>query len=483
MAPRAARKEDGAKQREEEIKRKEEKAERKKEEDILRKEEIRLKEREVGTRKEVRKTEQGAVNREQGARLSPQLLNQVPENRVASQVSVPLSHGGMIEFGLPILQPMLQPPTLAHHILTLPIPAAPRVPTASSNRLRRLFLPLPYSDIKGAGPGTATSSSDGSDRTFRSASDTTSPRRQHRDGSSSRASRGHKILGNHTLTKTLGNTGKVILVNRNVKDEKVLVIPSLPIHLSSSSFFLPFSHFSVKILPGTHISLPPTNLPADAAKKASKALPPLSSPETPHSLYDNTKANSKAPNLNFQERDQAEANKEENARGKEELQRIEEEARRKEHEAKQKEQEAREKEEWKKKDEEVRKRETEVRKHEEEVRKREAEVKKHEEEVRKHEEQVKKRQEEMRKYEEEVKKRAEEAQQKELEVKQKNEALDVGMVCARLFILLQAPESSKKLVCPQEHQAQEMMDDLQKVRLAFIAPHHVHMRHLHDYLY
>ena len=116
-------------------------------------------------------------------------------------------------------------------------------------------------------------------------------------------------------------------------------------------------------------------------------------------------------------------------------------------------------------------------------------VRKHEEEVRKHEEEVKKREVELKKREEEdkkgaeaMRKRAEETQQKELEAKQKNEALDLHMVCARLFILLQAPESFKKLVRLQEHQAQEMMDLLQKVRLAFTVPHHVHLTHLYDYV-
>ena len=111
----------------------------------------------------------------------------------------------------------------------------------------------------------------------------------------------------------------------------------------------------------------------------------------------------------------------------------------------------------------------EVRKHEEEVRKRQAELGRYEEEVRKREEEVKK-------CEEEVRKRAEEAQKRELEAKHKNEALDLHMVCARFFILLQAPGSFKKLVCLQKHQAQEMMDLLQKVRLVFtMAPHHVYL--------
>ena len=85
----------------------------------------------------------------------------------------------------------------------------------------------------------------------------------------------------------------------------------------------------------------------------------------------------------------------------------------------------------------------------------------------------------MRKRDEEVRRRAEEAEQKELEAKQKNEALDVDTAYVPLSSLFQAPESVKNLVCLQEHQAQAMMDLLQKVRLAFMVPHHVH---LYDYM-
>jgi len=183
--------------------------------------------------------------------------------------------------------------------------------------------------------------------------------------------------------------------------------------------------------------------------------------------YDNVNNNISV--LSLQEQDQGRTRMKEDARGKEEeLQRNEEEIRRKEQEAKRKEQVVRRKEkEAEEKEEELRKKHEEVRKHEEEVRKHEEEVKKREEEVRKSEEEVSMREEEVRKSEEEVRKRAEEAQQKEPEAGQKNEALDINVVCARLSILLQAPESFKKLVDLQKEQAQEMTDLLQKVRLAF----------------
>ena len=176
-----------------------------------------------------------------------------------------------------------------------------------------------------------------------------------------------------------------------------------------------------------------------------------------------------------------------NANNSEELRRNEEEARRKEQEAKWKEQKLRWKEqeaEWmeqevrrkeqevKWKEQDVRRRDQEakekeeLRKKDEKVRKRETEVRKHEEEVKKREDGVERREEELRECEAEVRKRAKEAQQKELETKQKKEALDVDMVCAPLFMLLQVPETCKKLADLQEEQAQEMMDLLQKVSLA-----------------
>jgi len=93
------------------------------------------------------------------------------------------------------------------------------------------------------------------------------------------------------------------------------------------------------------------------------------------------------------------------------------------------------------------------------------------EEAKKKEEEVRRKEGEAGKREEGVRKCAQEAQERELEARQEKAALEVDMICARLFILLQAPESFKKLVSLQESQAQEMMDLLQKVRLASMVPH------------
>ena len=99
--------------------------------------------------------------------------------------------------------------------------------------------------------------------------------------------------------------------------------------------------------------------------------------------------------------------------------------------------------------------------------------------MRKREQEVRKREEEAKKREEDVWKREEEAQEKEFRTRRKKEALDVDLICARLFMRLQAPESLKKLVCLQEHQAREMMDLLQKVRLA-LDSHPIHPTCLYD---
>jgi len=161
--------------------------------------------------------------------LSP---DQLPKHRVAAQVSVSLSHGGMmIGLDLPISQSTSQPPTSSHHTPSPPVPArVPHAPTASANKTRGLSPPLPYTATTGVVSGAATSSSDGSD--------TTSSRRQHRDGSSSGTSRENRILGDYTLSKTMGvgSMGKFKLATHNVTGEKVLVTPSLSTHLSSSVF-------------------------------------------------------------------------------------------------------------------------------------------------------------------------------------------------------------------------------------------------------
>ena len=132
------------------------------------------------------------------------------------------------------------------------------------------------------------------------------------------------------------------------------------------------------------------------------------------------------------------------------------------------------------KEREVKGKELEARRKELEAMKKEREARRKEEAAKRKEEESGKKEEEVRKREEEVRKRTEDAQQKELEARQKSEALDVDMICARLFILLQAPESFKKFMSLQGHQAQDMMDLLQKVRLVFMP--HIHSSDILTYI-
>jgi len=113
---------------------------------------------------------------------------------------------------------------------------------SGSTKAGLLSPPLHATNGTGSGHGTGTSSSDGRDRTRGSANDTTSSRKQHRDGSPSRTSRGHRTLGDYTLSETSGteSTGKVKLATHNVTDEKVFVTPSSPLTCPHRSFPPPF---------------------------------------------------------------------------------------------------------------------------------------------------------------------------------------------------------------------------------------------------
>ncbi|GLB42692.1 putative non-specific serine threonine protein kinase [Lyophyllum shimeji] len=164
--------------------------------------------------------------------LAPQ-LNQVPEDGVATP-----SHGGMIgghEFDLPINQPTTTPSPVAA--------AVPRPNSSNSHKPRPLSMPppLPYNPS----PSANNSSSD------KERSRDPTPSRRTREASGSRPSRTNRLLGDYTLSKTLGagSMGKVKLATHNVTGEKL----------------------AVKILPRTHPGAPPAaNGTSDAAKQASK---------------------------------------------------------------------------------------------------------------------------------------------------------------------------------------------------------------------
>lgn len=155
-------------------------------------------------------------------------LNQVPEDIEAGQLT-PL-HGGVIgghEFDLQTAQmaSSTQPPPPSN-AFTSP---APR-PTFLSNKPRPVSMPpqsyaaaLPASTTA-TGSATTTSSDTKERSRMPSNNDTAQPRRQHRDSSSgTKQTRSNRILGDYTLSKTLGagSMGKVKLATHNITGEKV----------------------------------------------------------------------------------------------------------------------------------------------------------------------------------------------------------------------------------------------------------------------
>jgi hypothetical protein len=158
-----------------------------------------------------------------GSSVLPQ-LNQVPEDSETSQLAP--SHGGVIgghEFDLQTIQATSS---------TQPLPSNSPVPrgTLPPNKPRPVSMPpqpfaatLAAAVIPATGSATTTSS-DTKDRSRMPSNDTTQSRRQHKEGSSStRPSRSNRILGDYTLSKTLGagSMGKVKLATHNITGEKV----------------------------------------------------------------------------------------------------------------------------------------------------------------------------------------------------------------------------------------------------------------------
>ncbi|KAF5319597.1 hypothetical protein D9619_008686 [Psilocybe cf. subviscida] len=168
--------------------------------------------------------------------LAPQ-LNQVPEDAVAGPTTPSL--GGMIgghEFEMPISQAQPHSSTTPNHNRTSPSPAAtpapapapvPRGTTSNAHRPRPVSMP-PQSF---APENKSQSAANG---------DENRERRRHRDehgSSTGRSTRGNRLLGDYTLSKTLGagSMGKVKLATHNITGEKL----------------------AVKILPRSHPQPPP----------------------------------------------------------------------------------------------------------------------------------------------------------------------------------------------------------------------------------
>lgn len=154
--------------------------------------------------------------------LAPQ-LNQVPEDAVAGQVTP--SHGGLIgghEFDMTISQPphpqYPSQPSSPPHTTALPAPL-PRGSTPNSHRQRPVSMP-PQTFVQASTANPAPAS-----ETRERSHDENRERRRHRDDTP-RSSRSNRILGDYTLSKTLGagSMGKVKLATHNVTGEKVRVM-------------------------------------------------------------------------------------------------------------------------------------------------------------------------------------------------------------------------------------------------------------------
>jgi hypothetical protein len=151
-------------------------------------------------------------------------LSKVPEDAVAGQISPSLIPGH--EFDMPISQSthpeILHPSSTTTDTLN---PLQTRGSTPSSRRPRPLSMPpqsyAPNAPVVPANSAANTDGSDSKDRSY----DENSQRRKHREEhpSSSKSSRSNRILGDYTLSKTLGagSMGKVKLATHNITGEKV----------------------------------------------------------------------------------------------------------------------------------------------------------------------------------------------------------------------------------------------------------------------
>lgn len=162
--------------------------------------------------------------------LAPQ-LNKVPED---TQGSVTPSHGGTVaaghEFDMPISQPTPAhtnnptQPSSSPHPLPAPIPRSAHQPATA--RQRPISMPPQAYNVAAAASGSS-SDPNGKERGRTSGEET---KRQNRDPArvpSKPTRSSNRILGDYTLSKTLGagSMGKVKLATHNVTGEKVRFQP------------------------------------------------------------------------------------------------------------------------------------------------------------------------------------------------------------------------------------------------------------------
>lgn len=152
------------------------------------------------------------------------ILNKVPEDDVAGQITPSLIPGH--EFDMPISQSthpeILHPSSTITDTLN---PSQTRAATDSSRRPRPLSMPpqsyTSNTPVVAANSAATADVSDSKDRSH----DENSQRRKHREenSSSNKPNRSNRILGDYTLSKTLGagSMGKVKLATHNITGEKV----------------------------------------------------------------------------------------------------------------------------------------------------------------------------------------------------------------------------------------------------------------------
>jgi hypothetical protein len=159
------------------------------------------------------------VAKEMAAHIIP-TLNKVPEDDVAGQISPSLIPGH--EFDMSISHSTH--PDVLHPSSTPPDTLNPqtRGPTSSSRRPRPISMP-PQSYT--ANPPVVAANSAANTDVSDSKHDENSQRRKHREehSSSGKPNRSNRILGDYTLSKTLGagSMGKVKLATHNITGEKV----------------------------------------------------------------------------------------------------------------------------------------------------------------------------------------------------------------------------------------------------------------------
>ena len=154
-------------------------------------------------------------------------LNRVPEDAETATGNITPSHGGMVtgyEFDIPVTQRSNQPTQQAPTppLTPQPLPAqnaVPRPTSSSSNKPRPLSMPAQ------SNPPPASAQPDAAENV----NGRTSSSKQDGTGSVSRSRTSNRILGDYTLSKTLGagSMGKVKLALHNITGEKVRITTAL----------------------------------------------------------------------------------------------------------------------------------------------------------------------------------------------------------------------------------------------------------------